>query len=233
MTILAQVGVGILIAGIVFILFRANHMLADAEQEGEHFVDEWALREERRILAMNRAALQAGTEEIQRGNPIIEEQKIADEAWMNEEAWMKKEESGIWEEEDLRAETGKNRLPESLQEKPQEMETGIVLTVRQRGFPPRRIAVRCIPFTIGRDQGNALCLDDLSVARHHAEIVKMQDEYHIVLCRTSHSLRVNGRMLEDAVLSDGTEIMMGSVLITATAGDSSWTGGYDNPHVAG
>lgn len=48
MSILSQLGVIVLIAAIVFILIRSNRQLAEAAEEGEHFVDEWALREIRK-----------------------------------------------------------------------------------------------------------------------------------------------------------------------------------------
>ena len=47
MTLLSSAAVLLLILFIIFILFRANHDLARAQEEGEHFVDEWAEREEK------------------------------------------------------------------------------------------------------------------------------------------------------------------------------------------
>lgn len=45
MSIISQIGVIILIIGTIFVLIRSNRQLEEAAREGEHFVDEWALRE--------------------------------------------------------------------------------------------------------------------------------------------------------------------------------------------
>lgn len=45
MSIISQLGVIILIIVIIFILVRSNRQLTQAAEEGEHFVDEWAMRE--------------------------------------------------------------------------------------------------------------------------------------------------------------------------------------------
>ena len=44
MSIISQIGVVILIAFIVLVLIRSNKNLKKASEEGENFVDEWALR---------------------------------------------------------------------------------------------------------------------------------------------------------------------------------------------
>ena len=48
MSIISQIGVVILIAFIVLVLFRSNKNLKKASEEGENFVDEWALRQEKK-----------------------------------------------------------------------------------------------------------------------------------------------------------------------------------------
>lgn len=48
MSIISQVGVVILIVFILVILFRSNKNLKKASEEGESFVDEWALRQEKK-----------------------------------------------------------------------------------------------------------------------------------------------------------------------------------------
>ena len=47
MSIISQIGVVILIAFIVLVLIRSNKNLKKASEEGENFVDEWALRRKR------------------------------------------------------------------------------------------------------------------------------------------------------------------------------------------
>lgn len=48
MSIISQIGVVILIAFIVLVLIRSNKNLTKASEEGENFVDEWALRQEKK-----------------------------------------------------------------------------------------------------------------------------------------------------------------------------------------
>ena len=48
MSILSQIGILILIGCIIFILIRSNKSLEKASEEGEHFVDEWALRQQKK-----------------------------------------------------------------------------------------------------------------------------------------------------------------------------------------
>ena len=47
MSILSQIGVVILIIFIILILIRSNKTLEDVAKEGEHFVDEWDLRQQK------------------------------------------------------------------------------------------------------------------------------------------------------------------------------------------
>ena len=48
MSILSQIGIVVLIGYIIFILIRSNKTLKEASEEGEQFVDEWALRQQKK-----------------------------------------------------------------------------------------------------------------------------------------------------------------------------------------
>ena len=48
MSILSQIGIVVLIGCIIIILIRSNKTLKEASEEGEHFVDEWALRQQKK-----------------------------------------------------------------------------------------------------------------------------------------------------------------------------------------
>ena len=48
MSILSQIGIAVLIITIILILIRSDKKLVEASREGEYFVDEWALKEERK-----------------------------------------------------------------------------------------------------------------------------------------------------------------------------------------
>ena len=48
MSFLSQMGVIILIIFIIIVLIRANKTLDEVYEEGEHFVDEWDLRQQKK-----------------------------------------------------------------------------------------------------------------------------------------------------------------------------------------
>ena len=77
MSIISQIGVVILIAFIVLVLIRSNKNLKKASEEGENFVDEWALRQEKK-------------EEIKqkREEKKLEVQKEKEQKKLQKEFWL-------------------------------------------------------------------------------------------------------------------------------------------------
>jgi hypothetical protein len=72
--------------------------------------------------------------------------------------------------------------------------------------PPR-------PFLIGRWQNCGLVLDDPTVSRVHARLVPREDGWAICDMQSTNGTRVNGWRVEEAVLGDGDEVMVGAVRV--------------------
>ena len=123
MSILSQIGILILIGCIIFILIRSNKSLEKASEEGEHFVDEWALRqqkkeerklekEERRLEKTRRKQQKTGSRNRQSEELYEEEDDTWDDVSDDREIWNREEEDDIqgdasdsrdtwkWEKED-------------------------------------------------------------------------------------------------------------------------------------
>lgn len=89
--------------------------------------------------------------------------------------------------------------------------------------PPRRSAR---PFLIGRLPRCSLVLDDPTVSRVHARLVRRGDAWAICDLRSTNGTRVNGWRVEEAVLEQGDELMIGAVRLsfaerTATNGTTA------------
>jgi pSer/pThr/pTyr-binding forkhead associated (FHA) protein len=90
--------------------------------------------------------------------------------------------------------------------------TGITLVeMNEQHMPARRISVNQIPFSIGRDSGNHLVLDDLCVAKKHCQIIESQGVYILEDVGTKNKLFVNGMITDKAVLSDQLRFFIGNV----------------------
>ncbi len=63
---------------------------------------------------------------------------------------------------------------------------------------------------IGRSSDNDIVLKDFSVSRHHAKIVGNGTEFRIVDLGSTNGLKVDGELLEDALLIPGSRIEVGS-----------------------
>ena len=103
MSILSQIGILILIGCIIFILIRSNKSLEKASEEGEHFVDEWALRqqkkeerklekEERRLEKTRRKQQKTDSRNRQSEELYEEEDDTWDDVSDDREIWNREEE---------------------------------------------------------------------------------------------------------------------------------------------
>lgn len=63
--------------------------------------------------------------------------------------------------------------------------------------------------TIGRSTDNDIFLDDVTVSRKHAEIVKESKRYSVKDCGSLNGTYVDGVIQEKAELSDGMELHIG------------------------
>ena len=78
---------------------------------------------------------------------------------------------------------------------------GHMITVGSRGI------------TIGAGSRNHLVLDDSFVSRQHARVDKAKDGYTVRDLGSTNGIRIDGRDLTEAELTDGTKVQVGGVLM--------------------
>jgi hypothetical protein len=69
-------------------------------------------------------------------------------------------------------------------------------------------------FTIGRDTDSDVFLDDVTVSRNHAVVVRRGDGLHIDDLGSLNGSYVNRRRIESHKLSDGDELQIGKFKLT-------------------
>lgn len=81
--------------------------------------------------------------------------------------------------------------------------------------------------TVGRVPGNDVILDDASVSRRHAKLVRNEGTFTLFDLRSSNGTRVNGSKISRTELKDGDAILFGDipVVFTTSAGDTSMVDG--------
>lgn len=72
--------------------------------------------------------------------------------------------------------------------------------------------------SIGRSPSNDIVLKEPKVSRQHAAINLIDGNYVIVDLKSSNGIFVNGRKVEEAVLEDGDEILVGNTKMAFRAG---------------
>ncbi len=80
--------------------------------------------------------------------------------------------------------------------------------------------------TIGRKEGNDICLKDGSVSGHHADIIRQVNEDGSVVCTlkdndSSNGTRVNSTPIQEQVLRNNDLITFGSVEVLFDSNDGS------------
>ena len=63
--------------------------------------------------------------------------------------------------------------------------------------------------TIGRHKNNDICIDNLAVSGHHAQILKILDDCFIEDLNSSNGSYVNGNLVKKHALKDGDDIRIG------------------------
>lgn len=63
--------------------------------------------------------------------------------------------------------------------------------------------------TIGRNPTNEIFLDDITVSRKHAEIIRVNKAYLIKDCGSLNGTYVDGKVENEATLFDGVELFIG------------------------
>src|SRR5882724_5784581 len=79
-------------------------------------------------------------------------------------------------------------------------------------------ALAKLPLRIGRELSNDIVLDGKEVSRHHAEIRDDNRGLQVVDLGSSNHLRVDGRVVESAVLQQGMVLRVGEWVGVVTRG---------------
>lgn len=82
----------------------------------------------------------------------------------------------------------------------------IVLSGPSRGA---RFLINSDRTTIGRSPENEIFLDDITVSRKHAEILRVEGKYLLKDCGSLNGTYVNGKIENEATLFDGVELNIG------------------------
>jgi len=64
-------------------------------------------------------------------------------------------------------------------------------------------------FTIGRESDSDIFLDDITISRKHAQIVKSGNYYKIIDLGSLNGIYVNGKLSEEKILENGDKIQIG------------------------
>ena len=224
MSILSQIGVVILIAFIILILIRSNKTLEEVSKEGEDFVDEWDLRQQRKA------------------ERLIEKEQKKHRIEYNEDNWEEESEESTdsWEEdvwesgnpaEAIRTEMVQENRNDKIISMHAYKNAGITLIqLNEQHHPVRRVKVDHLPFYIGRSTKNQLVLDDLCVARMHCRIVEKDGVFLLQDVGSANKLYANGRVEDQVILRDKLTVYIGNVefQVEMGAARSSQTQLYQN-----
>ena len=99
---------------------------------------------------------------------------------------------------------------EDLKVSPGELEAGDALLVVRKGPNEGSKYVLDAEVTrAGRHPDSDIFLDDITVSRRHAEIVRRADGFHVVDVGSLNGTYVNRDRVEEAMLSNGDELQIG------------------------
>ena len=205
MSFFSQIGILLLIAGITIILLRTNRDLERACQEGEHFVDEWAMLLEKKAEAGKKP------EEKKLKSRVHEERISEGRGWEEEEYSERQEEAG------MKAETG----TEGYEPDYDPASLPLLRMVDEEGRLLGKVRVNRLPFVIGRDPSCDLHLRDLCVARRHCRIVAGDGKLVLEDLGTRNRLAAEGRETDRVLLAEGCQVRIGETLFTVVYPDKS------------
>ena len=202
MTIISQAAVVILIAGIAMILTRSNRDLKRAYEEGEHFVDEWALRQEK-------------LREYRESGKRVSGRRIAPERPDPATVENSFDMNGDMEEEIDMPDMPVEDIPARQEEREKLARPLSLIIFDENSGRTEKRTVTDIPFTIGRGNDNDLVLSDLSVARQHCRIESEEGCPVLFDCGTANGILCEGRGVRALPLKSGISFYLGSLRITA------------------
>lgn len=96
-------------------------------------------------------------------------------------------------------------------------EEGPSLVIRTGGRAGDSFTLEGDRFTVGRDTSSDVFLDDVTVSRNHAVIVRRADALHIDDLGSLNGTYVNRRRIESHALTDGDELQIGKFKLTFLA----------------
>ena len=110
---------------------------------------------------------------------------------------------------------------------PEPVPSGIgMLIVRQGSKRGSRMALDTDRVAIGRHPESDIFLDDITVSRRHADVVRTESGHEVQDAGSLNGTYVNRTLVERAVLCDGDELQVGKFkLVYVALGDES-----DAPH---
>ncbi len=181
MTIISQIAIVLLIAMTGVIIVYANGRLEDASEEGEHFVDEWALRQIKKE-EKKKTLLAADREDID------EEEENEDE--MDDEIDEERKDNVI------------------LLRTPSKHIADLMLLDDSKNVT-KVFTVDHYPFTIGRDKKNDIVLDDLYVANKHCEIIEENGSLMVRDLGSANKIFADGSIVNSYHLRDQSNFYIG------------------------
>lgn len=206
MSILSQIGILILIGCIIFILIRSNKTLEKASEEGEHFVDEWELRQQKK----EERRLEKEERKQEKAQRFLEKKQEKAQEWISD----MDEDTAEDEEEELLSQTVQREYTDNKKiiSMDHYKNPGIILIQLDEAHRPiNRIRVTNLPFTIGRSSENMLVLDDLCVARKHCRIVEKDGLFLLEDVGTANKIFAGGTITDHVVLSNQLTFYIGNV----------------------
>lgn len=97
-----------------------------------------------------------------------------------------------------------------------------MLIVRQGSKRGSRMALDTERVAIGRHPESDIFLDDITVSRRHAEVVRTGSGHEVIDAGSLNGTYVNRKLVERAALSDGDELQVGKFkLVYVALGDDS------------
>lgn len=100
----------------------------------------------------------------------------------------------------------------------------VQLVGREGPFKGERYVLDRDETTVGRVPGNDVVLDDASISRRHAKIVRSGSTYTLFDLRSSNGTRVNGTKVSRHDLEDGDALQFGDIPLVFSSSPRSGTG---------
>ena len=190
MSIVSQAAIVLLIVLTIAIIAYANKGLRYAQEEGEHFVDEWALKQ---------AKIEEQKKRIAREKARSKENHLQRKAIQTERAGRNPVSRDVMH---------RNEIPKN---EPVKIISRYRLTVRDEEKKVVGMAdVDHYPFTIGRDRSNDLVLDDIYVARKHCVILEENGQTILKNQGSQNGIYVGGKQVDTYLLQKDGHFYIGT-----------------------